>query len=252
MIIILIKRFESRIYRYDLQKVVSAEDGAIIQPDHQSKSMFYVRYDSNFTILSDEKTVVGVDYEGDSDVLILENITKYIDSSYLPIRFGEHKRLIKTILYNKKINALLVGDTSGRVIQYDLGSSVTIRPKMVKDYGMFKIRSANSSANFGNLAVIGGEGQYLFIIINMKTRQVIAKSEISAIKDVSSINLCLINNNSQLALTLSGKISEYTEQKTDIYDITEVYCSSNDFSKNLSQNILLSKKKSLFLNFNDL
>ena len=198
--------------------------------------------------MKDESTIIGVQYEEwKNNILIIEVLHKINYKSNLsPIKFGVHNDTICTILFNEMLNTLLVGDYTGRVVQYNLNSSF-YTPKMVKDYGKLENGEITSSAQFGTIATMKRSGRSLFTFINMNTRKIFIKHINSAIQYIYSMHFCRVKQNSALALVFSGECPNFSYDKTDIFDVTEIFNILNISSNKFNNNILLNKKNNFSL-----
>ena len=177
--------------------------------------------------------IIGIDYD-DTTKLILEYI-KY-NKNISSIRFGFHKSLITSIQFNEHLNTLFVGDSSGRLLEYSLENPSF--PKIVKEYGFLDIGCVICSTQFDSLLVVGGYNGK-FIIIDMKTREIVARRR-TAISHINSIKFCKLQNNKRLALIVCGDYFNDSKYKSDIFDVS-------DFLK-YNENKIITSKKPSYLN----
>ena len=152
-----------------MKKIINAKDEAKIKHDRKSKNDCYAWVENSFLVMPDQKTIIGVKYNNYKNILIIEEMKSKNKSSSFPKIFGVHNNIINTILYNKDLNVLIVGDKNKRVVQYSLNSQNICNPKMIKDYGDIGVGPVIASAQYGHLVAFGGYGESLFTIINIKT-----------------------------------------------------------------------------------
>ena len=105
---------------------------------------------------------------------------------------------------------------------------------MVKDYGLYKNSSIISTEKFGNLLAVGGYNRKL-ILINMNIRKILINPVDTAIYNIFSINFCSLYDNSKLSLIVSGGSREFTNDNTDIFDITDIFKVNKNMYNSLSQ-----------------
>ena len=104
--------YPSLIRSYSLDSMVDALPNSIVKIRHEFKNYYYVVYENGFLALPDGKTVVGAD-ASDKKKLMMQDIT-----SKNPKQIGTHSGSIRTLLFDKPTETLLVGDYEGHVKQY--------------------------------------------------------------------------------------------------------------------------------------
>ena len=92
--------------------IIETESGGVTNFLRETEQVFMSEFDENFLVLPDEKTIVGRD-ASDPKKLVLEDITRNH-----PIEVAKHRNYINTPLYDPETETLLVGDDTGKVVQY--------------------------------------------------------------------------------------------------------------------------------------
>jgi hypothetical protein len=104
-----------------------------------------------------------------------------------------------------------VGGLCGSLFQFCLSSL-----KVVKNYGKIGVGEIFSIDIHGDLAVIGGNNDS-FVIVNIKKREVVTKPKITAFGWIYSLRFCQVKD--KLLLIVGGKYPDYSQNKTDIFEI---------------------------------
>jgi septal ring factor EnvC (AmiA/AmiB activator) len=85
------------------------------------------------------------------------------------------------------------------------------------------VGSVHSLCNIGNLVFVGGWNNFKNIrVINSVDQQIFDEVILPAVRNVQSLQICPVSK-SQVYLTVSGEGKSYTEEKTDIFDISSIY-----------------------------
>ena len=106
------ERSHSKIGRFKIEDIINAENESSVYPDYESTNEFYGYTITSFTVLPDQKTLIGIDCVK-NNILIIEDIT---DESSKGL-FHEHLNTITNIIYNETTESLLVGDNMDTVVQ---------------------------------------------------------------------------------------------------------------------------------------
>ena len=176
-------------------------------------------YENDFAILPDQQTFIGVWTQHRTTPLI-ENIA----NPFLPVKLVEHQSDIITVIPNGDHTELLVGDKSGRLAQYGMTDGHSMA-RLIKDYGNSGVHSVLSGARIGYLVAVGGSN-YAVKMVDMRSRRVLEGRLTTAIKAVESVKFCAMSE-SKVLLSISGKNPSYSDQKTDIFDVSELVLSVN-------------------------
>ena len=214
------------ISRFGLKSVSNATENGIVIPDLKSQIEFYVNYENSFAVFPDESTVAAIQLQNRRVVL-----QKNLSNSSAFHRVCEHKNFIFTVILNRQANALLVGDRFGRVAQYDLRRGRSMF-KTVKDYGDLEIGLVSSGACFNHLAVLGGDN-YRIRIIDVRNRRIIGAPIVTAIKYICSLKFGVIDD-LRVVLCVTGIYPDYSDSKSDLFDLTKLFGSLKAFTPLLS------------------
>ena len=183
-------------------------------------------------VLSDNETILGVQYKGVYNLIKKENMNGPIESIF---SYKGNEDSIYTMLLNEKTSTFLVGEDNndnGKLLKYDL-----INGKIIKDYGSLGIRSIFSSTRLNNICFFSGHGCQSFTIINDYKNNVIFIPIKSAIQYNQSIEICevkdLTNKTSIFMLVVTGNRPDYSNNKTDIFNVTSLIENQCIFPKNV-------------------
>lgn len=169
-------------------------------------------------VLPDQVTVIGVSNDNDRKCLVMENL-KAKNASTSCVEFGSHENKIQSLLLMGNADTLLAGDDAKQVIQYSRGSSSGAWTRQ-KHYGNLGVGNLRSSANFGHLAVFGGNaGKVRFL--DVKNREIFGNPFETAIKDIFSLEL-FSNTKAETFLAVGGEFADYSEKASDIFRITQL------------------------------
>ena len=186
-----------------------------VEPIKSSSSKFGVMYENQFVVLDDAKHVIGVD-PGDTTNLILKNV-----ENGSKVKFGGNdfsKFYISTLVYDEDTGSLYSGDSNGQLIQYKVDTA-NLTFEKVKDYGDLGIGWITSSHRFLHFVFFGGNDGKIRVL-DLSTGNLLSGHIDTSIKDIRSLQVCL-KNLKQIYLTVSGYESDYSNDKTDLFDITD-------------------------------
>ena len=163
--------------------------------------------------MPDQKTLFGVDYNNRKK-LITEDITEKNSKKAV----NEHADKIWNLVYNEFTNTLIAGDYTGKVIEYKRKGAEW---EVLKTYPFLGIGYIISSFIIGNLVIFGGHNNIR--VVDMEKGEVLGDAFTTAMGWINSIQVCRveINNDNKYVLCVSGYSVDYSENKSDIYDITE-------------------------------
>ena len=191
---------------------------AQLAPDCSTRIDYYVFTNSSFCVLSDQSTVVGVS-NADQKTIIKHSIT---DLSEPKVTYTANMEKVLTLGLYERQNVLLAGgyrfDSDGQVVQFDLSTG-----QVLKAFGQIDVGIVWSSISVGNLWIFGTHELSKFAVIDSVSREALGKPIKSAIWKILSMAVCKIqeeNNRSQVLLFIIGFIPDYSENKTDVFDIT--------------------------------
>jgi WD40 repeat protein len=175
--------------------------------------------------MPDQETVIGITgiYQ---NILFQENlITK--KTSYI----NTHEFDINTISFNKETGTLVAGGESGTAIQYNKNGEEW---KIIREYEELGIESVLSSLIFKNLLILGGHRNNIRII-NMREREIIEGAFETGVEYIFSIQISKIKVDSErkYLLSLTGRDSDVSENRSNVYDITGLIRKNCEVEKNI-------------------
>ena len=206
-----------------------------IESIYTSSSKIGAKYENHFVVLDDAKHVIGVD-ASDGRNLIFENVQngkaykiRWYSSSFFNV--------ITTLVYNEDTGFLYSGDVEGHLQKFKINTS-SKTCKRVKNYGNIGIDSISSSFRFMHFVFFGGE-QRKIKVLDLSTDELILRHLETSSKDICSLQICL-KNNKQIFLTVSGGNHNYSNDKTDLFDVSGLLSNDpiilqkylSDYSKN--------------------
>jgi len=174
-----------------------------------------VELENHFDALLDEQMLLGVDKSYMS--LIMEDMT---GNGRTLTNFADHNSTINTIKYIDQIGIIIAGDDDGKIIQYSYSSHPESSVKFMKDYGDLGIGSICACETYQYLVICGGFNTYSLKVIDC-TKMIIYNDEYTtAIQSIYSL-LVFEASPTEILLSINGEGSDYSENKTDIIDITK-------------------------------
>lgn len=237
----------SKIGRFIFKRIVEAKNNARIFPDGLTELEYYCDTDSGFGILSDQKTIFGVQYAGKCNLICSEDIlddkpqiltfprgVKYKGKhEYKGKMTEEEKRkererpqsfsnqYVRTLIICEERDSLMAGEDDGergRVVEYNLSTG-----EMVKDYGSLSISKVRCGRRIENLCFFGGiRGEVK--IIDTDKQEIMIERITTSIEHIYSMTFCaIIDPEEKVYLALCGRYPDYEHQKTDVFDISECY-----------------------------
>jgi hypothetical protein len=197
---------------------MSASPGSIVDHVYQSQKVYYVVHENGFLVLPDGKTILGVEFKNEINVLFMEDITRNNANAYRQIiKYGH---LIFNLLYNPISKTLFVGDNNGCAAQYQQdvnGETWTL----AKNYGNLMIGPIFSVSQIGDFVLFGGGGSFAIKAINTSTETLLSGTLRTAIGSIYSLQVCKLPEN-KVYLSVCGQNPHYKNDQTDIYDVTEL------------------------------
>jgi hypothetical protein len=133
---------------------------------------------------------------------------------------AEFEHYVFSLLANEALNILWVGDSEGDIFQYVLGpKNVWKLQTKYSKYTDREIRSIRSLSRFGNLLFAGDNSSDVFVI-NTADKKILPGRIYTAIYHTNSLQICKVSP-SKTYLTVTGKLSNYSRNKTDLFDISK-------------------------------
>ena len=169
--------------------------------------------------MEDSNTIIGIKYdeEQNQNMLVKETLGAEKNQHY----FFETSFNIRTLLLNEESNSIYIGTESGELIEIDLRIN---KRKVKKHYGNLNIGSIRSCTRFSNVGVFGGKSNLKIVEFN---KQELLEVEIPSIsiEGILSLQIADVHFDRALPLVLliiSGNFVDYSNQKTDVVDITKI------------------------------
>ena len=185
-----------------------------IEPIISSSNKFGVEYQNNFVVLDDSNQVIGID-PSEATQMILENIENGKAGKIRWSRFYDN--YIATLVYDEKTGLLYSGDRDGDLYQYKVDTASNTFKK-VRNYGNIQVNEICSSHKFLDFIFFGGYGGRIKVL-DLSTGELLPGHLETSIKFVLSFQVC-VKSPSQIYLAVSGEVADYSEDKTDLFDIS--------------------------------
>ena len=202
-----------------------------VEPVKSSSGEFCVKNDNQFIVLDDAKHVIGVSGRN-SKKLILENVENGSKVEFERLFFSFFYTL--TLIFDEDTGSLYSGDIYGKLVQYKVDTANQICEE-VKTYGNLGIDIITSSHRFLDFVFFGGiRGKIK--VLDISTGKLLSGHIDTSIIIILSLQVC-VKNPKQIYLAVSGTQTNYSNDKTDLFDITDFL--QKDLvilQKNLSQN----------------
>lgn len=212
----------SKVVRVSKERLFKAKTETGIDAEFISEVTFWCEYDDHFAVLSNERSIVGVQYKyGSKNNIILKEDILNDNPDYGPQVFAIlNLHNVYTILADESTGSLLAGDSIGNLVQYDLEDGYEL-----KYYIFLGIGSITSVKHLGKIAVFGG--QYNCTFIDMERRECLTQKSLrTAVEGIYSVELITLVNRfkeNKVYLTVCGGKPDYSQKKTDIFDVTDVF-----------------------------
>jgi hypothetical protein len=240
----------SKIARFIIKRIVEAKNNSKVFPDYYTQLEYYCDTDTNFTILEDQQSIIGVQYAGLCNLICMENIfdkdldiltyprgvrykgkykfTKkydYIkDVKKMPERkqeiLSENHDYVRTVLVSEKRDSILAGEDykgQGRVVEYFLKSG-----QLKFDYGSLKIGKIRCGRRIGNLAFFGSISGVVRVIDTLK-QEILYERIKTSVLHIYSLDFCpIIEKGHRVYFAVAGRFSCYKNNTTDIFNISEL------------------------------
>ena len=131
-------------------------------------------------------------------------------------------------------------DDYANVVKYNLTNG-----KVIKKFNNIGVGSVFSITRLNNLCFFGGYDSS-FTVIDNKTNKIILKSVNTAIGWICSLQICRVKGSitkkTKYILTVNGKIPNYVNNLTDLFDITKLVNNNCVFPIN-NDNVFNSHKE---------
>ena len=196
---------------------MSAKPEAKILPSHVSRIEYFALHGSNFHVLSDQSTILGVDFATKKNIFH-ENIVK---SSQPTKIYSKAEATVYTIAVHESNNTILAGEAIARIVQYDLDTTQIMRVYQRK----ILIEYIKSSVGLGNIWFFGSGIDARFVTLDIRARRLAYNPVKSGIGKIHSMAICKLAHLSghKVILVLAGQNPLYTFSSKDVYDVTGLF-----------------------------
>ena len=207
-----------KITRLSIKSIIQVEHPATVVPEVDSRFDYFSMSDSNFCVLSDQTTALGVLCARKYAI-----VKDCLANRAAPIvAYPAGPRTVYTIIADEARNALLAGslnpDKSGQVVHYDLGTGQTL-----KNYGPARVPGVFSGTRFQNLCFLSQPRSNVFVVIDTITKSVLHQSTATAIQTILSLAVCRVSDKANAAkavLLVAGIRTDCSEDRSRLYDVT--------------------------------
>lgn len=187
--------------------------GSTVALVNESATQFFVLYETGFTVLPDQKHVIGVDASNGKN-LVMEDL-----QSKSPTQIATHADFIRTVVYNQVTDSLLAGDRKGHVVQYQkTGDSFGL----LRDFGDVGVGQVYCSSQVGDLVVFGGYKTFSLVVVSASESRLCEGTLKSPFLYTYSLRVCQ-GVNSQMYLSMGGTNPEYADKTPDCLEIISLY-----------------------------
>ena len=205
----------SSVRSFSIESIMNHNQATAIKPIKSSSTEFGVMFENNFVVLDDAKHFIGI-YSNDAKKLILENVEN--GSTVKFIGYKRYTNFITTLVFDEKTGSLYNGNSNGNLIQHKVDTANQIC-KEVKNYGDLGIGKMTSSHRFMDFVFFGGN-QGKIKVLDLSTGKLLSGHLETSIRKIYSIQVCK-KSPKEIYLAVSGWDSDYTDDKTDLFDITD-------------------------------
>jgi hypothetical protein len=185
----------------------------------QSETNFYVDYENNFIILADGKSVVGVEYGGSYNKLVMENLENLGDSLEKPVKFGNGSSYVNLLVVSPDFSSIFVGDNSGKLLQYDFCPS-SKSWEFSFNFGDIGIKSLYTCSRYKNLMVFGGYSSNIRVLDTQRKEMFLGPFK-TVLSNVLSLRI-FKDDKSNILLTVVGNCVNYSSPETDVFKINQL------------------------------
>lgn len=203
----------SRASVFSIESVMAQGDGQANCLE-SSSTEFAANYENNFLVM-DPQNLLGVNGK-DPEELVLENL-----QGRRPYTFGRRKsgqrHFISTLLYDPDSKSLFRGDNRGHLIRYTLDTNQKTL-EGAQPLGDLGIGPLISSTRFKHWVFFGGKNNRIKVF-HLRTQEFLEGVLETSVREIYSLQVCA-KSDSEVYLAVSGYGLDYTNGKTDVFDLT--------------------------------
>ena len=230
----------SQVKTFSIDSIMRHNQETSIEPINTSSSKFGVFYENQFVVLDDAKHVIGVDAR-DGRSLIIENLKNGKADKFL---LSQSFHLFKTLVYDEKTGFLYSGGIDGHLHKYKINKASKLFQRVI-DYGDLRIGLVISSHRFLDFVFFGGDRGRIRVL-NLLTGELLPGSLETSIWYIYSLHVC-VKSHDEIYLTVSGGESDYSDDKTDLFDVSGLFLNNPVMlQKYLSENLINDGEATLF------
>ena len=180
-----------------------------------SVNYFGVNYENQFVVLDDAKHVIGI-HPSNEKTLILENVengsmVKFISNSF-------KRNYIMTLVFDQDTGSLFSGDRDGQLIQHKV--DITNKTcKYIKNYEKHGIGQITSCHRLLHFVFFGGDKGKIRVL-DLSSGELLQGHLETSISSIYSLQVC-VKNEREVYLAVSGSRPNYSNDKSDLFDITD-------------------------------
>ena len=204
------------ISRLSIKSIVEAKPKSLMGVDHVSQLEYFSARNNNLCVFADQRTILGVDFS-QNNVILKENIA---EPSTPIVSYNQTNFEIFSLALDERNGKFLAAGSAqsrGSIVQYDLETGHTIR-----DFRMWGFDQILSKCRHHNLCFLGTMKHYL-IVVDFATRAVVYGLVQTAVKKIDALELGHVQSpvtGPKMLLFVAGRERDYSESKTDVFDIT--------------------------------
>ena len=232
------QRTTGRIGRFSIDAITKAARGQTVPPDCTHNTSFVYPTPHSLCVLADERTVLGVN-RADHTNIISVNI---VDPSRPGVSYNGNSTNVYVLVANEQNDSLLAGQIlaeayptlcyrwhdrtqvwrrPANLVQYSLSTG-----QKVRTYEIPLLPLIYSVATLRSVCFLGAAESNCFAVVDSETRQIVHGPTRTAIRDIRHMSVCPVrrsSSKSRAVLVVCGRNSDFSEGKTDVFEITELF-----------------------------
>ena len=209
---------------------MNAEDLSQVEPDYISKTNFFWKFQNNLQIFSDQKTLLGVQWDQNQkhSNFVMENI-KRIQIGYFLIRIRHYGDFIYNILLDEDNSCFFVGGKDLKVLQFSTDFRGNFG-RIIKVYKILDLGKIFCSCSLGDKIAFGGTKKCIGFIDVKKRKTLKIKLQVAPLMTLSMQLYWETQKQFQTKALLAVSGHLYDNINTDIFDVTQFIANSIEFT----------------------